>query len=219
MRLVFAIALLTGSVALAQPPKDPGKDPELPKEIPVRFGVYPKSKTYPQDTARKTLLSALEAIEKGETGYIVAHLLDPGYVELRIAERAKQFEAPAEIELSRLRDFQIRNPEKFPPSDRLPTDRAKFNAVIIERSRERAFKQLVEDVKVKLLDDPLAIKDMQKLFRDGMLVDTETGSKMSHMDVKDRAMYFRKIDDRWFIENRQEELPQPVVPPPKKEGM
>ncbi|MBA4187590.1 MAG: hypothetical protein C0467_06180 [Planctomycetaceae bacterium] len=215
MRLVFAIALVSGSMALAQPPKDP----DLPKEIPARFGIPPKVKAYPQDSAKKTLLSAIEAIEKGDTTYIVAHLLDPGFVEFRVADRAKQFEAPAEIELSRLRDFQIRNPEKYPVADRLPTDRAKFAALIIERSREQAFKQLVRDVQSKLMDDPLSIKDLQKLLRDGMVTDTETGAKLTHADVKDKALYFRKIDDRWFLENRQEDIPAPVVPPPKKEGM
>jgi len=214
MRLIFAIALVSGSVALAQPPKDP----DLPKEVEPRFGVSPKGKAYPQDSAKKALYSTIEAIEKGDANYIVAHLLDPGFVELLVAERAKQYEAAAEIELSRLRDFQLRFPEKYPPSDRLPTDRAKFNALIIEKSRERGFKQLVQDVQTKLLDDPLAVKDLQKLYRDGMVVDTETGAKITHADVKDRALYLRKIEDRWFLENRQEDIPAPV-PPPKKEGM
>lgn len=214
MRLVFAITLLCGSVALAQDPKES----ELPKEIPPRFGIPAKVKAYPQDSAKKALLSAIEAVEKGDMMYIVAHLLDPGYIELRIAERAKQYEAIAEIELSRLRDFQIRNPEKFAPADRLPVDRMKFRALVIEKSREAAFKQLVKDVEAKLLDDPHAFRDLKKLFREGMIVDTETGAKLTHMDVKDRALYFRKIEDRWFLENRQEDLAAPP-PMPKKEGM
>jgi hypothetical protein len=218
MRLVVALALVAGSVALAQEPKNP----DLPKEIPARYGVPPKVRNYPQDSPKKALLSALEAIDRGDANYIVAHLMDPGFVDLRVNDRAKQFEADAEIELSRLRDFQLRNPEKFAPSDRLPTDRPKFNALIIEKSRERGFQQLVRDVQQKLLDDPLAIKEMQKLLRDGMVADTETGAKITHPDVKDKALYLRKIDDRWFLENRYEDAPPPPmvpVPAPKKEGM
>jgi len=201
-------------VAFAQPPKEG----ELPKEVPPRFGIQYKVKTYPQDSAKKALNSTIEAIEKGETPYVVAHLLDPGFVELRVADRAKQYEAPVEIELSRLRDAQIRNPENYDRDSRLPTDRVKFRALIIERSRERAFRQIVQDMEAKLLDDPHALKELRKLLRDGMPTDTETGAKLTHMDVKDRALYFRKIEDRWFLENRHEDIPAPVVPP-KKEGM
>lgn len=218
MRLVVAVALLAGSVALAQEPKTP----DLPKEVPARYGVPPKVRTYPQDSPKKALLSALEAIDKGDAKYIVAHLMDPGFVDLLVNDRAKQYEADAEIELSRLRDFQIRNPEKFAPFDRLPTERAKFNALIIEKSRERGFQQLVRDVQQKLLDDPLALKDLQKLYRDGMVTDAEGGAKITHADVKDKALALRKIDDRWFLENRYEDAPPPPmvpVPAPKKEGM
>jgi hypothetical protein len=206
--------LLCGSVALAQDPKAP----DLPKEIPPRFGIPPKAKAYPQDTAKQALLSTIEAIEKGDLKYVLAHLLDPGFVELRVAERAKQFEAPAEIELSRQRDYQLRHPEKFAPYDRLPTDRVKFRALIVEKSREAGFKQLVKDLEDKLLDDPHAFRDLKKLFLEGMVTDTETGAKITHMDVKDRALFLRKIDNRWFLENRQEDIPAPP-PVPKKEGM
>ncbi|MCE9565241.1 MAG: hypothetical protein K8U57_24680 [Planctomycetes bacterium] len=215
MRLLFAIVLVSGSVAFAQPPKEG----ELPKDVPPRFGIQYKVKAYPQDSAKKALNSTIEAIEKGDTPYIVAHLLDPGFVELRVADRSKQYEAAVEIELSRLRDLQIRNPDKYAPETRLPVDRVKFRALIIERSRERAFRQIVQDMEAKLIDDPQALKDLKKLLRDGMPTDTETGAKLTHMDVKDRALYFRKIDDRWFLENRHEDIPAPVVPPPKKEGM
>jgi hypothetical protein len=189
-------------------------DPDAPKEVEPRFGVPPKVKAFPQDTAKKTTLSVIEAIEKGELSYLVAHLMDPGFVELRVADRAKQYEATVEVELSRLRDVQIRQPDQFRPEDRLPTDRAKFRALIIEKSRERSFRQLVRDVENKLLDDPQALKDIKKLFRDGMMTDTETGAKLTHPDVKDRALFFRKIGDRWFVENRQEE----GITPPKKDG-
>lgn len=220
MRLAVTLVLFAGLSALAQPPKDP----DGPKEVEPRFGVAPKVKGFPQDTAKRTLLSAIEAVEKGELAYLVAHLMDPGFVELRVADRAKQYEAPVQVELSRLRDAQIRQPDLFRPEDRLPTDRVRFNALIVEKSRERSFRQLVRDVEQKLLDDPQAMKDIKKLFRDGTLTDTETGAKLAHPEVKDRALFFRKVGERWFIENRQEDgVVQPkkdgeAPPAPKKEG-
>jgi hypothetical protein len=209
MRVIFSLALLSGSVALAQQPPDV----DIPKDPDPRFGVIAKMKVYPQTTAKKALASAIEAIEKTETAYLIAHLLDPGFVELRLNERAKQFEAPVEVELSRLRDYQIRNPDKVQPEDRLPIDKAKFRALIVERSRERAFRQLIRDLEEKVLSDPQSMRDMKKLLKEGKFEDIETGAKVTHMDVKDRALYFRKIGDRWFLENRQEDQAAPKKDP------
>lgn len=218
MRLAFSLVLLAGSAALAQEPKEPA---EAPPPV-TRFGVPPKLKTYPQETAKKALASAIEAVEKGDGAYLVAHLLDPGFVELRLADRAKQFEAAAEADLARLRDLQIRNPDKYLPEDRVPADKVRFRALIVERSREAAFKQLVRDVSDKLLDDPQVLRDLKKFFQQGMVTDTETGAKFTHDSVKDRALFLRKIGDRWFLENRQEDAAAPAEPPkkePEKKGM
>jgi len=205
MRLIFSLALFAGAVGFAwcQPPGG-----EVPKDTDPRFGFPVRLKAFPQDTAKRALASTVEAIERSDLPYLVAHLMDPGFVDLRLGDRAKQFEAPAEQELSRQRDAQIRNPEKYKPEERLPTDRVKFAALIVAKSRELAFKQLVRDVEDKLLNDPQSIKDMKKILKDGKFEDVETGAKATHPDVKDRAVYFRKIGERWFLENRQEEQPK-----------
>ena len=59
--------------------------------------------------------------------------------------------------------------------------------------------QLAEE---KLLDDPQVLRDLKKMFRGGMVEDTPTGAKMTHPDIKDRALYFRKIGERWYLEHR-----------------
>ena len=205
MRLVFALLLLVTTTTLARtqpPPKPIDKTPK------PRYGVAIKLKTYPQDTPRKALVSAVDAVEKGDTAYLVAHLLDPGFVDLRLNDRVKQFEANVELELSQQRDFQLANRDRFAPEDRLPTDRAKFEALIQDRSRQLAFRQLIRDVEDKLLNDPQALKDLRKIMRDGAFTDEPGGSKAAHPDVKDRVLYFRKIDDRYFLENRQEDAPK-----------
>ena len=206
MRLVFAVVLLVTSATLARtqpPPK------EVPKVDEPRFGVPVKKKAYPQDTPRKALASAVEAIEKGETAYLVAHLLDPGFVELRLSDRARQFEAPVELQLTRQRDFQLANRDRFLPEDRLPTDKEQFRALILQRSRERAFQQLLRDVEDKLLNDPLSVKDLRKIMRDGTFTDEPGGgARGTHPDVKNRVLYLKRIGERWFLENRQDEAPR-----------
>jgi hypothetical protein len=203
MRLVCSLGWLL-VVALLAHTQEPGTP-----ESETRFGIPLRLKTYPQDTAKKALASAIAACEKPDLGYLLAHLLDPGFVELRIGDRAKQFEAAVEIELANLRDFQNANPDKFPLDERVPKDRAKFTALIVQRSRERAFKQLIRDVEQKLLEDPQSLKDMKRILRDGVFTDEPNGAaKATHPDVKNRALYFKKIGDRWFLENRQEDAPQ-----------
>jgi hypothetical protein len=205
MRLVFALLLLVTTTALARtqpPPKPIDKTPK------PRYGVAIKLKTYPQDTPRKALVSAVDAVEKGDTAYLVAHLLDPGFVDLRLNDRVKQFEANVELELSQQRDFQLANRERFAPEDRLPTDRAKFEALIQDRSRQLAFRQLIRDVEDKMLNDPQALKDLRRVMRDGVFSDEPGGTRATHPDVKDKVLYFRKIDDRYFLENRQEDTPK-----------
>lgn len=209
MRLFFAFSLIVTSAAIARTQPPPKAVDTTPKPY---FGVPVKLKAYPQSTAKKSLASGIEALEKGETSYLVAHLLDREFVELRLSDRAKQFEAAVELELAQLRDFQIRNRDTILPEDRLPTDRAAFNNLIIERSRERAFRQLARDIEEKLLNDPQSLRDMKKILRDGTITDEPGGARASHPDVRDRALYFKKVGDRWFLENRQEELPRKKDP-------
>ena len=88
-------------------------------------------------------------------------------------------------------------------------DRAKFNALIIERSRQLAFRQLIRDVEEKLLNDPQSVRDLRKILRGGTFTEEPGGGdRAAHPDVKDRAVYLKKIGDRWFLENRQEETPR-----------
>jgi hypothetical protein len=205
MRLILAFVFLAASATLARtqpPPKEIDKTPQ------PRFGVPFKGKTYPQDTPKKALASAVDAVEKGDTAYLVAHLLDPGFVDLRLADRAKQFEPDVELALTRQRDFQLANRDKFPPEDRLPSDRAKFETVIQDRSRQQAFRQLIRDVEDKLLNDPQAMRDLRKILRDGALTEEPGGVRATHPDVKNRVLYLRKLGDRYFLENRQEDTPK-----------
>ena len=205
MRLLFVLALLVATTTLARtqpPPKPIDKTPK------ARFGVPVKLKPYPQDTPKKALVSAVDALEKGDTAYLIAHLLDPGFVDLRLTERARQFEPNVELTLSQQRDFQLANRARFAPEDRLPTDRDLFEALIQDRSRQLAFRQLIRDVEEKLLNDPQALKDLRKIMRDGAFTEEPGGVRATHPEVKDKVLFLRKIDDRFFLENRQEDSPK-----------
>ena len=202
MRLSLALLLMGGLAALAD------DAPGLPKEPEPRYGVTAKVSTYPQTSAKRALESTIEACEKDDYKYLVAHLLDPAFVDARAADRGKQFEPAVEVELTKLRDFQYANPDRVDAFDRLPRDRNQFLAVVIAKSKERGFQQLTRDVEVKLREEPQTIKDLKLILRGGAFTDAAGGAVATHPQVKEKSLYFRKIGDRWFLENRQTEEPK-----------
>jgi hypothetical protein len=205
MRTAFAAAILLGAAALthAQP-----KEELVPREPPPRLGVKSRVKQYPQNTAKEALKSAVAAITDGDYPYLVAHLLDPKFVDDAITERARDFEPGAEAELAQLRDFQRANPNKVAPEDRVPLDPVGLRAMAAAKARERGYRQLLRDIQQKLTDDPQTVRDLRRIARDGSFADADPVSTATHPDVKGRALYFKKIGNRWFLENRQVEEPK-----------
>ena len=74
------------------------------------------------------------------------------------------------------------------------------------------FDQLVKEATVKLRDDPGAVRELQRFLKEG---DWQTNEKTASVRLKavpDRQVFLRKIDARWFLENRQK------AESPKKDG-
>lgn len=200
MRLAFAAVLLGGVAALAQ---ERAKGPE---EVPTRYGLPYKAKAYPQGTPRQALESVLAAADKGEYDYLVAHLLDPGFVDGRVGDRAKQYEPAVEADLAKKRDAQRRNAADVAPADRLPDDPDKFRAKVADDAKLAAYRQLVKDVREKLADDPEVLKDLRRFNRQGTFPENPgEAAKVTLGDLRDRAVYLKKAGDRWYVENRQTE--------------
>src|SRR5579883_755094 len=197
MRIAFAVVLLFGVTGLiaAQPPKEP--EP--------RYNIKPRLKQYPQTSPKEVLKSAVAAIETADYAYLVAQLLDPKFVDDAVAERTKLFEGGTELELARLRDYQRANPNKVTPENRVPLDPKAFREMAALKAREYAFKQLLKDIQQKLADDPQVLKDFRRFLRGGWFVDAAPAGAATHPDIKGRTLYFKKIDTRWYLENRQTE--------------
>ena len=239
MRTAFAALVFLGFVALtgAQPPKDPPPkkdpmpkdakapppepDPDLvsPKAPEPRYGVKPRLKQYPQGSPKVALKSAVAALDGADYPYLVAQLLDPKFVDDAVTERAKLIEPGVLAELAQLRDLQRANPGRFTPDERIPLDAQAFARLVISTARERAFKVLLKDVQQRLTDDPQSVKEMRRMLSDGSFADSDPAATATHPDVKGRALYFKKVNDRWFIENRptEEEPKDDPKKEPKKE--
>ena len=72
------------------------------------------------------------------------------------------------------------------------------------------FDALVEETTGKLVDDPSAAKQLRRFLREGeWKIDADSAS-VQLKDVSDRAVYLRKVGERWFLKNQRK--PEPVKP-------
>jgi hypothetical protein len=177
----------------------------------VRFGFPYREKNFPQATPKQTLESVVQAIERADIAYLVSNLMDPTFVDARLAERGRQLEPVIEAELIQLRQAQRQNIDNVNPDARIPNDPVKVRAMAVERAKDRAFRQLVSDVQAKLLEDPETLKELRRFMRQGTFPADAGGTtaRVGLPDIKERAVYLRKIGERWFIENRQVDEARP----------
>jgi len=214
-RAATAACALIGATVLASAQEAP----RVTTEVQPRFGVAARLKSFPQDTAQKALRSAVDAIERGEYAYLLAHLMDPQFVDARVADRGKQLEPGIEVELARLRGAQKQTPRGIAPEARVPDDPTLFKAMAGREARTRAFRLIVRDVQDKLTDDPTVLRDLRRFLREGAFADQPGGTRVGPTDVKDRAVFLRQIGDRWFVENRQsDEKAEPRKEPEEKKA-
>jgi hypothetical protein len=66
-----------------------------------------------------------------------------------------------------------------------------------------AFERLTKETTENFLEDPAAVNELRRFLKDG---EWEVGDKAASAKVKNlpgRAVFLRKIQDRWYLENRQ----------------
>lgn len=205
---IVTLLMLTGltSLLIAQAPADPQPAAE-------RFGVKYREKSYPQASPKETLGSVIEAASTGRMDYLVAHLLEPSFIDAKIAERRRLLEPAVEVELIEKRHQQRLRPFANDP-DRLPDDPQKFARIVEQIARQRALQRVMDEIRARLADDPESLKLLRRFYREGEFVVTEPTAKATLANVKDHAVYFRKLGERWFMENRYSDPPgQPAANP------
>jgi hypothetical protein len=158
-----------------------------------RFGIALNTELYPQDQPKSTLSSLIRALDRERYDYVTAHLLDPAYVDEQLRSTLPEFETAARAQIA---------------SEQL--DKRAFSKEFInERIRELAaqenFASLVRRVRKTLDDNPESVKQLRKLAREGDFPDGAESTSVTHKDIKDRALFMRKILGRWYLENKMQE--------------
>lgn len=210
-RKILSLVVLAGAsmMAQSQPPAQP-----VVGVPPVRYGITVSPDAFPQNNPKTALSSVIRAIEKGKADYLAAHLLDPKFIDARVAERAAEYIVPAERDLRALRDLQRTDPN-LPRFRRVPDDPVGFSRAVAEEAQNRAFRVVVKDIADNMAENPERVRDLAKFLRDGQLTPNEDDAKFSLKDVKDREVFLKKIGTRWFVEDRQQEPVAAPMPPPK----
>jgi len=146
-----AVALLAGVVCLSAGHAQDAKEGKLAK----RYGIEVDLEIYPQGTPKEALASVLKAIERKRIDYLLAHLADPEFVDMRVRVLGGKFE------------------------------------------------ELVKETTAKLAADPTAVKELGRFLREGQWEGDDATASAQLKDVKERRVYMRKLEGRWFLENRQ----------------
>jgi hypothetical protein len=165
MRLLGTGLLILGVVLAALPGQA-----QKPAPVPTpRYGVEPDLRRYPQATPQEALGSVLQAIDRGQIFYLVAHLADPRWVDEQVARHKRQLG------------------NKGP-----------------EAAREQvAFDQVVQEVRRHWQDEPVLLRDLRQLHAHGEWQVKDQEAIVRAKGVS-RQAFFRKIADRWYLENRQQ---------------
>jgi hypothetical protein len=172
------------------------------QDVPPRFGILHNPDLYRQDTPKETLQSALGAIGRERYDYLAAHLLDPEWVDARLATHQAYFERVAgEQIVATAAGAQLKGPA--------------LEARVQEVGTRLNFQELTGQIRRKLADQPDNLKDLRRFLREGEPKTSGESATIVLKDVKDRALYFKKVKDRWFLENRKDEAGGP--PPREKE--
>jgi hypothetical protein len=71
-----------------------------------------------------------------------------------------------------------------------------------------SFDEVVKEITTKLTTHPETVKDLGRFLSEGEWEVRETTASAQHKDLKDRRVFLRRLQGRWFLENRQ----QPEAP-------
>jgi hypothetical protein len=66
------------------------------------------------------------------------------------------------------------------------------------------FEELVKETTARMVDNPAVLKELRRFLKEGKWKTSDTTAEVSLDDVKSRRVYLRKIDKRWFLEQRQQ---------------
>ena len=162
-----------------------------------RFNVEYNKVNYPQSEAKAAFKSVVKAIDENRHEYLMAQLVDPVFVDARVAEyKALMF--PPESLLAE--DEEIAG-----ELDPLLKKRKIFAKETNEKNRVKvAFGRLVTETKKHFSEDPILVRELRLFVRDGEWEEDAEKAVASLKKTTTRKVFLRKLEGRWFMEEKQQ---------------
>ena len=141
------------------------------ERVAPRYGISGNVEFYPQGTAKEVLTSTAKAYENKRYEYILAHLLDPALVDIKVDEAAKKLEPAIEKEFDALRVDQKKYPERYTFAQMIPLEPNEFNQRVKAEATARGFKKVVTQVSEALSESPENVQLLSRFAREGSLLE------------------------------------------------
>ncbi|HEV3204553.1 MAG TPA: hypothetical protein VGY77_09225 [Gemmataceae bacterium] len=74
----------------------------------------------------------------------------------------------------------------------------------VKKDHNGQFEVLVKETTEKIANDRTSIKELRRFLQEGTWETTDTTATAQLKNVKNRRVYMRKREGRWFLENSQE---------------
>lgn len=225
MRSVLAVAVLAavGSAAVGEELKD--------ITLPTRYGISPSGDLYPQGTPKEALATAAKLVEKGRYAYLLAHVVDPAFVDAQVAARARAVTPTVEKRLTGVREGQKRNLRAdTPPEDVMPADPVAFADKVRAEAEKLAFADLVKAMQENLAEFPEHVQQLVVVNRDGAIAESGPAATAEAKGLPNKKVFLKQLPvsalkesrvlvdgkpttrqdpttvQRWFVEDRQQEV-------------
>jgi hypothetical protein len=162
-----------------------------------RYNIEYNPIGYPHKTPQEGLKAIVKALDDGAYEYMLAHLVDPKFVDTRVAE---YFTMMFSKELLRKEDETITLAEDALTRKRLEIGRDRR---LLQR-QVLSFARLVSETKKHFAEDPVLLRDLRLLSRDGEWDADDMKGTCSLKAVTTRKAFFKAREGRWFMEERQQ---------------
>jgi hypothetical protein len=192
----FFAGLLLTSLAATLALRTAAQEGEI-RQLDRRYGIDVNPINYPQKTPQEGLKAIVKALDSGAYEYMLAHLVDPKFVETRVAE---YFTMMYPKELLRKEEEPIALAEDKTTRLRLEVQRDRR---LVDR-QVLAFGRLVKETRKHFLEDPVLVRELHLLAREGEWDADETKGTCSLKAVTPRRAFFKTRENRWFMEERQQ---------------
>jgi hypothetical protein len=186
MRIAFAgvVVLACGLSAAAEDLKG--------VKLPARYGVVATPEFFGQATAKDALASASALMEKRRYPYLVAHLLDPAFVDAEVAARAKAAEPDVEKRLLAVRAAQQGTARGDTPADAIiPSDPTAFNARVKAEAEKEAFAALVKAIETNLSEFPENVTQLATIAREPTITEADATATAAG-GVPNKTVYLKR---------------------------